>query len=171
MRLAEGGSVQDHIKYMIEICDELSVIGVAKSEEDQVVYLLVSLPESYNVPMTALETSAKVTRLTVVRERLLHEKTKMKSKSNQLGQEGALTSSIKKKQRCHYCNKFGHFKKECDKFAKVKGHNKPPQIKGKTNGGHLRSPCITAEVDNSTDSERTGLMAQHALSTESNTHN
>ena len=34
MRLAEGGSVQDHIKYMTEICDELSVIGEAISEED-----------------------------------------------------------------------------------------------------------------------------------------
>ena len=30
---------------------------------------------------------------------------------------------------------------------------------------------ITAEDENSTDSECTGLMAQHALSTESNKHN
>ena len=34
MRLAEGYSVQDHIKYMTEICDELSVIGETISEED-----------------------------------------------------------------------------------------------------------------------------------------
>ena len=34
MRLTEGGSVQDHIKYMTEICDKLSVIGEAISEED-----------------------------------------------------------------------------------------------------------------------------------------
>ena len=39
--------------------------------------------------MTALEASAEVPRLKVVRERLLHKETKMKSKSNQLGQEGA----------------------------------------------------------------------------------
>ena len=54
MRLAEGGAVQDHIKYMTEICDELSVIGETISEEDRVVYLLASLPESYNVLVTAL---------------------------------------------------------------------------------------------------------------------
>ena len=34
MRLAEGGSVLDHIKYMIDICDKLSVIGDAISEMD-----------------------------------------------------------------------------------------------------------------------------------------
>ena len=155
---------------MTEICDELSVIGEAISEEDRVVYLLASLPESYNVLVTALEASAEVPRLTVVRERLLHEETKMKSKSNQLGQEGALTSSIKKKLRCHYCNKFGHFKKECEEFAKVKGHSKPPQITKKNKMGAFKV-TIMAEDENSTDSESTGLMAQHALSTESNTHN
>ena len=94
----------------------------------------------------------------------------MKSKSNQLGQEGALTSSIKKKLRCHYCNKFGHFKKECEEFAKVKGHSKPPQIKKKNKMGAFKV-TITAEDENSTDSESTGLMAQHALSTKFSTHN
>ena len=68
MRLAEGGAVQDHIKYMTEICDELSVISETISEEDRVVYLLASLPESYNVLVTALEASAEVPRLAVVRE-------------------------------------------------------------------------------------------------------
>ena len=170
MRLAEGSSVQDHIKFMTEICDELSVIGETISEEDRVVYLLVSFPESYNVLVTALEASAEVPRLTVVRERLLHEETKMKSKSNQLGQEGALTSSIKKKLRCHYCNKFGHFKKEYEEFAKVKGYSRPAQIKRKNKMGAFKV-TITGEDGNSTDSESTGLMAQHALSTESNTHN
>ena len=107
--------------------------------------------------VTALEANAEVPRLTVVRKRLLHEETKMKSKSDQLGQEGALTSSIKKKLRCHNCNKFGHFKKECEEFAKVKGHSKPPQIKKKNKMGAFKV-TITAEDENSIDSESTGLM-------------
>ncbi len=49
MRLAEGGSVQAHVKAMTELCDELSVVGEPVKEEDRVVYLLASLPESYNV--------------------------------------------------------------------------------------------------------------------------
>ena len=72
LRLAEGGSVQEHVKLMTEICEELSVIGEAISEEDRVVYHLASLPESYNVLVTALEASADVPTLAVVRGRLLH---------------------------------------------------------------------------------------------------
>ena len=110
LRLAEGGSVHEHVKLMTEICEELSVIGEAISEEDRVVYLLASLPKSYNVLVTAPEASADIPTLAVVSERLLHEETKMKSRSNQLNQEGALTTSFKKKLRCHFCNKLGHFK-------------------------------------------------------------
>ena len=68
MRLAEGGSVQDH-KYQVhtlEIYNELSVIGDTISEKDQVLYPLASLPASYNVLVTVLEASAEVPRLTVV---------------------------------------------------------------------------------------------------------
>ena len=60
MRLGEGGSMQDHIKSMTEVCDELSAIGDPVNEEDRVVYLLASLPESYNVLVTALEARALV---------------------------------------------------------------------------------------------------------------
>jgi len=63
---------------MSEICDELSAIGENVSEEDRVVYLLASLPESYSTLVSALEASAKVPTLAVVRERLLHEETKAK---------------------------------------------------------------------------------------------
>jgi len=94
MRLAEGGSVQDHIKAMTEVCDELSVIGEPVKEEDRVVYLLASLPECYNVLVTALEANAEVPTLAVVTERLLHEETKMKSRVTQPSQEGALTRHV-----------------------------------------------------------------------------
>ena len=121
MRLAEGGSVQDHIKFMTEVCDELSVIGEPIKEEDRVIYLLASLRECYNVLVTALEANAEVPTLAVVTERLLHEETKMKSRATQPSQEGAMTTRFRKKLRCHFCNKPGHFKKDCEEFAKVKG--------------------------------------------------
>ena len=105
MRLAEGDSMQDHIKSMTEVCDELSVIGEPVKEEDRVVYLLASLPERYNVLVTALEANAEVPKLAVVTERLLHEETKIKSRSNQPSQEGALATGFKKKLRCHFCKK------------------------------------------------------------------
>ena len=87
----------------------------------------------------------------------------MKSRSNQFSQEGALTPSFRKKLRCHFCNKPGHFKRDCEEFAKVRG-----QTKKKNKMGAFKV-IITAEDENSTDSESTGLVVLHALSTKSNT--
>ena len=35
MRLAERGSVQDHIKSITEVCDQLAVVGEPVKEEDR----------------------------------------------------------------------------------------------------------------------------------------
>ena len=59
MKLKEGNSAQAHVKEMTELFDFLSVAGETVSEEDRVVYLLASLPESYNVLVTALEPMKK----------------------------------------------------------------------------------------------------------------
>ncbi len=78
-RLRDGAdSAQEHIKLMTEIFDALTVAGETVSEEDRVVYLLASLPESYNVLVTALEASEKVPKLEVVTERILHQERKFK---------------------------------------------------------------------------------------------
>ncbi|KAK3895615.1 hypothetical protein Pcinc_000538 [Petrolisthes cinctipes] len=49
LRLKEGGSVQEHIKTMTEVFNEMSIIGDQMNEEDRVVHLLASLPESYDM--------------------------------------------------------------------------------------------------------------------------
>ena len=45
---------------MTEVFDALSVVGDPIKEEDRVVFLLASLPESYDVLVTALEANAEV---------------------------------------------------------------------------------------------------------------
>ena len=55
LRLKNGGSVQEHVKAMTENFEGLSVIGDPISEEDRVVHLLASLPDSYNMLVTAFE--------------------------------------------------------------------------------------------------------------------
>ena len=67
MRLAEGGSLQEHIKAMTEVLDGLSAIDEPAKEKDRVVYLLASLPDAYNVLVIALEANADVPKLEVVR--------------------------------------------------------------------------------------------------------
>ena len=185
MRLAEGGSVRDHIKSLTEVYDELSAIDEPVKEEDRVIYLLASLPECYNVLVTALEASADIPSLSVVTERLLHEETKMKSRSDQTSLEGALTVRGKKRLRCHFCNRPGHFKKDCEEFAKVKEQNKhkkdceeSAKVKEQNKPAHARMKSkmgafkvtISAEGENSSDSENTGLVVQHAMSADSNAH-
>ena len=100
-------------------------------------------------------------------ERLLHEETKMKSGSNQSSQEGALTTKFKKKLRCHFCNRPGHLKivKSLQR-SKVKPNQSKPRRKPK----RAFKVTITAEDENSSDSESTGLVVQHALSADSNVH-
>ena len=71
LRLTEGGSVQDHIRKMTELFNALAVVDTPLSEEDRVVYLLASLPDSFGVLVTALEASSEVPSMEVVTERLL----------------------------------------------------------------------------------------------------
>lgn len=55
LKLKDGDSVQEHIKVLTETFDALSVVGDHIDEEDHVVHLLASLPDSFNVLVTALE--------------------------------------------------------------------------------------------------------------------
>ena len=80
---------------MTEVFDELTVMDDPVKEEDRVVYLLASLPERYNVLVTALEASPEVPAFAVVTERLLHEESKMKNRSADSDQ-GALIGNFKK---------------------------------------------------------------------------
>ena len=73
LRLKDGGLVQEHMKTMTEIFNGLSIIGDAVEEDDHVVYLLASLPDSCNTLVTALEANFDVPKMEVVTEHLLHE--------------------------------------------------------------------------------------------------
>ena len=74
--------MQDHIKSMTELFNELAIVGDAIEEEDRVVYLLASLPDSFNTLVTALEASEDVPKMEIVTERLLHAERKQKESSS-----------------------------------------------------------------------------------------
>lgn len=54
LKLKEGGSVTEHVKTMTEVFEDLAVIGDSVSEEDWVVHLLATLPESFDMLVTTL---------------------------------------------------------------------------------------------------------------------
>ena len=63
----------------MEVFEEFAVFGDPVNE-DRVVHMLVSLPESYNMLVTALEASPDVPQMEVVTECLLHEERKQKGR-------------------------------------------------------------------------------------------
>lgn len=57
---------------MTEVFNELTIVGDKMSDEDRVVYLLASLPESFDMLLTALEANSDVPKMETVIERLQH---------------------------------------------------------------------------------------------------
>ena len=146
LKLKKGASVQDHIKEMTELFNDLAVVGDNLGDEDRVVHLLASLPESYDTLVTALEASESVPSMEVVIDRLLYEEKKTKDRAE--GTDEALIARGRKKMRCHYCKKIGHMQKDCYERARNE-KSRHPQKKGKKSG---------SEGDNSI-----GLLATHTL--------
>lgn len=92
LRLKESDPVQEHIQKMTEFFEELAVVGDPLKEEDQVVYLLASLPESYNMLVTALEANTDVPQMDVIMERLLHKERKQKDREDDRNREEAMVT-------------------------------------------------------------------------------
>ena len=159
IKLKEGNSTQAHVKEVTELFDFLSVAGDTVSEEDPVVYLLASLPERYNVLVTALEANEEVPKLEVVTEQILHQERKAMDKSG-TGVDHAMTSHKfykRKPQKCLHYEKMGHIKNFCWELKKGKDNHK--ERKGKF---HKAATMIVE--DDSSSSESSGLIISHALS-------
>ena len=113
-KMKDGKSVQEYIKTMTKLFNELSVVGDTVKEEDKLIYLLASLPESYNTLVTALEANETVPTMETVTERILHAERKQAERD--VGGEKVLTikhQSRGKGPRCHYCKQLGHVQKNC----------------------------------------------------------
>ena len=166
LKLKEGQSVQEHVKNMTEIFNELAIIGDNISDEDRVVYLLASLPESFDVLVTALEANATVPEMETVMERLLHEERKLKEKDPSITteSEGAMTLKHRRKgSRCHYCYKFGHIQRNCREKEKKqkseleKHHHRSTRTEQKVNSAETRKLQSSSE-------DEVGLVHQHVFS-------
>lgn len=156
LRLKDGDSVSSHIKSMTEIFSDLSVIGAPLTAEDQVVHLLASLPDSFNMIVTALQANADVPEMDMVTERLLHEESKNNEKlSSELDQNALVvkpsasqSQTDRKIPTCYHCGKTGHIKKNCYDLKKIKERA--------NNVKHRRR-------DSSSSSSSVGFIASHAL--------
>lgn len=76
--MSESTTVEGHLKNMKDLTNRLAAIKSPIAEEDQVVTLLGSLPESYSTVVTALETQKDTPSLEFVQQTLLNEEQKGK---------------------------------------------------------------------------------------------
>ena len=157
----ENESIQTHIKAMVETFDALSVIGEAVEEEDRVVHILASLPEKYNMLVTALEACPEVPKLEVVTEKLLNEERKMKEKQENIsrgsvfnsGHDALLVNSQNKSNNCFYCGKAGHKIRFCeqkrlDEEEKKNKESKRPEV---ANFSFVQNPRKRYDSDSSNE--------------------
>lgn len=174
MKLTAGNSVQEHVKCMTEVFNELAVVGVNLDEEDKVIYLLASLPESYNTLVTALEANKDVPTMEIVLERLLHEERKLLERETTDTTDKAMTTTHKKPKKgpkCHYCHKFGHIQRNCLLKQKqevveevTRGSKQQPNRVSKTSS-YKANTIVYHESDPQSDSENTTEpIVQYALS-------
>ena len=115
LQMKDRELVQEHIKAMTELFNELAIVGDAIDDEDCVVYLLASLPDSFNALVTALEANEDVPKMEVVTERLLHAERKQKEKTSaDLSDEKVMTTRFRGRgPRCYHCWRFGHIQRNC----------------------------------------------------------
>ncbi len=147
------------------------------SDEDKVVHLLTSLPDSFNVLVTALEANSdSVPSLENVVERLLHEEQKMKDKESLDDERKVFTVRAKPRRgvTCYYCKKPGHFKKDCWKFAQT-GTGKEGGKRATTGKAKHMASAATTTVNSSQDHDRSSedeaLIVDHVFSITSKDNN
>ena len=119
---------QDHIKTMTETFNVLIVICDAITEEERVVHLLASLPDSYCVLVTALEACVEVPKMETVTEQLLHEERKLADGESSYRNDGEkLMAARPQKSWAPKCYKLGHIKRDCPELDSQKDTYKANQ--------------------------------------------
>ncbi len=95
---------------MTDVFNELTVVEDNISDEDCVVYVLASLPESFDMLVTALEANNDVPKMETVIERLQHEEMKKNERGTISGVNAEEAMFVKRKPhrkgpKCYYCHK------------------------------------------------------------------
>ena len=146
LKLSENGDMENHIAEMEDLVYQLTSLGEELAEHLIVAFYLSSLPDSYNILITALETRPE-TDLTqeLVKNKLLEEY-KRRTQTDKVtdGLAAALKITREQKQStpstpstnagtnymCYFCKKPNHIKKDCRKYLQWKSKN--PVHKAKT---------------------------------------
>lgn len=119
LRLREGEDMNKHLLKFDSLIRQLKSAGAKPEEADLVSQLFLTLPESYDAVVTALENlpNEELT-VSIVKQRLLAEESKKKQRTSEIVEEKITAFATKKKKakfngKCHKCGRYGHMKKDC----------------------------------------------------------
>ena len=131
--------------------------------------MLASLPDSYNMLVTALEANQDVLQIEVVTECLLHEEHKLNDCDSNSGTNKVMATYHYKTNvvKCHYCGKPGQIKCKCRILAADERkansnskHKSDTKSKAQANKAIVQKP----DDDSSSSSDCNTLVVNHALS-------
>lgn len=127
----ENHSLIEHFTKMEEIFTELKEADTVLSEEEKVNYVLLSMPQTYEGIITALETIENL-KLDFVKNRLLGEEEKRKKNSKEFEKVQHANAFS-----CFVCGKPGHKKYQCN----MKERNQSEQGNYQPTYGHYPRGC------------------------------
>jgi len=119
LRMKKDESLQEHLLVFEDLVRQLKTAGAKLTEGDIISQLFVSLPDTFDSVVTALENiSESELTLSQVKQRLLAEERKKVTREDKVDDGLKLTafnmSKVKAfKGTCHRCKKKGHKKKDC----------------------------------------------------------
>jgi hypothetical protein len=125
--MKESDSLDEHLRKMKVITDQLAAIKAPIPEDEHIVALLLSLPRSYNTLVTALTAKGDELNLSQLHQALLNEEEKRKQSKSKVGGgggaedcESALQHNKldRKPIKCYGCGEESHVIRNCPQKKK-----------------------------------------------------
>lgn len=145
---AEGPNMEKHLFELEELFDRLQCAGQELEPSLKIAMILRSLPDSFDVLVTALE-SRKDEDLTmeIVKQKLLDEwqrRTERNVSSSFGTGESALKSVAKRQEEkiCFFCRKPGHFRRNCRLWLKQRSDDDEGTTEAKQATENNKSVCF-----------------------------
>ena len=132
LKMKDCDSLDDHLRRMKEITDQLAAIKAPIPEDEHIVTLLLSLPRSYNTLITALTAKGDELSLTQVHQALMSEVEKRGVYKCKDGggrvDKGETALQHEKRSRkhikCFGCGEENHVIRNCPKTKKGQHENR-----------------------------------------------
>ena len=158
LKMKESDSLDEHLRRMKVITDQLAAIKAPIPEDEHIVALLLSLPCSNNTLVTAL--TAKGDHLSQLHQALLNEEEKRKQSKSKVGGgggaedcESALQHNKldRKPIKCYGCGEEGHVIRNCPQKKKKQYRRNENQGKFDKSSKHNAAPAH-GDTDKNDDS-------------------